>query len=50
MMKTWIVTYRDAQFKRKLAIVGADTYTMALLQFMREYPNFIYTQIREVRK
>lgn len=48
-MRTWVVSYRDAEFKRKLAIVTAETYTMALLQFMRDYPKCEYTNITEVR-
>lgn len=49
-MRTWVIAYRDAEFKRKLAIVTAHTYTMALLQFMRDYPKCEYTDITEVRK
>lgn len=47
-MRTWIVTYRDTEFKNGMAVVVAPTYTMALVQFMVEYPDCEYTGVLEV--
>lgn len=49
-MKNWIVTYSTDKVNRKVAVVKATTYTMALLQFMIEYPNCEYTGVFEVLK
>lgn len=47
-MKTWIVTYKDKNFKSDAAMVVAPTYTMALLEFVLKYPECNYTAVLEV--
>lgn len=47
-MRTWVVAYRDAECKSDVAVVVAPTYTMAIVQFMVEYPDCEYTGVLEV--
>ena len=47
-MKNWIVTYKDKDFNGGAALVVAPTYTMAIVQFMIEYPECHYTGVLEV--
>lgn len=49
-MKTWAVAYKDKDFNSDMAVVVAPTYTMAVVQFMIEYPDCTYTGIFEVMK
>lgn len=49
-MRTWVVTYRDAEFKSDVAVVVAPTYTMAIVEFMIKYPDCEYTGVLEVVK
>lgn len=41
-MKTWVVAYKDKNNNGNVAKVIAPTYTMAIVQFMMEYPNCDY--------
>ena len=49
-MKEWKIDYKDAKHNGGSAVVTAPTYTMAIVQFMREYPDYHYEEVKEVTK
>ena len=49
-MRTWLITYTPDKERSEVAIVEAPTYTMALVEFMRKFPDCEYTGVFEVEK
>ena len=47
-MTEWEMTYTADREKYDVAIVTAPTYTMALLQFVIQFPNCECTRAREL--
>lgn len=47
-MSEWEVTYTTDRECYEVAIVRADTYTLAVLEFMTQYPNCDFTRVREI--
>jgi hypothetical protein len=49
-MRIWLITYTPDKERSESTILEAPSYTMALVEFMRKYPNFEYTGVFEVMK
>lgn len=47
-MKTWLITYTPDKERSEVTILEAPSYTMALVEFMRKYPDCEYTGVFEV--
>lgn len=47
-MKKWVVAYKDKDFKGDTAIITAPNYTMAIVQFMVEYPECDYIAVLQL--
>ena len=47
-MTEWEMTYTEDRENYNVAIVTAPTYTMALLQFVINFPNIEYADARQV--
>ena len=49
-MKEWQITYTLDKHVFEIAIIEATTYTMAIIELLRKYPNAEYTDIKELIK
>ena len=47
-MTEWEMTYTEDRENYGVAIVTAPTYTMALLEFVMQFPNCECTRVREI--
>lgn len=47
-MKYWCIVYTKDHKTFQPALIEAETYTQALIQFAIEYPDCIYTTVNEV--
>lgn len=48
-MSEWEITYTSAKKTIEKIVIRAETYTMALLNFITKYPKLDYREVRELK-